>query len=339
MAAKLVVQLVTFNSQEDLPGCLASLAAQSFRDFEVHVLDNASTDGTREFLDGHQAELAVLEYAPCNLGFAAAHNRLLAGHGADYVLFLNPDTELAPDCLERGVDRLSRHPECGSLSPKLWRLMVTDAGRVRTRVLDSTGIYWLRNQRHLDRGSGEPDTGQYDRPAYVFGATGAASFYRRSCLADVAVDGEILDEDFFAYREDAELAWRAAWRGWRCVFDPAVTAWHVRRVLPENRRRTHPDINLHSVKNRWLIRVKNMPVGMYLRWFVPISMRDLAVVVYIPLREPRSLRAFVLLARLLPRFLAKRREVFARATVSRQEIEQWFHRPEKPLAKGAENPR
>ncbi len=156
MAAKLVVQLVTFNSQEDLPGCLASLAAQSFRDFEVHVLDNASTDGTREFLDGHQAELAVLEYAPCNLGFAAAHNRLLAGHGADYVLFLNPDTELAPDCLERGVDRLSRHPECGSLSPKLWRLMVTDAGRVRTRVLDSTGIYWLRNQRHLDRGTIRP---------------------------------------------------------------------------------------------------------------------------------------------------------------------------------------
>lgn len=339
MAVKLVVQLVTFNSLEDLPGCFASLAAQTFRDFEIHVLDNASADGTRDFLEDHRAEFAVLEYAACNLGFAAAHNRLLAGHAAEYVLFLNPDTELAPDCLERGMDRLSHQPECGSLSPKLWRLTMTDAGRVRTRVLDSTGIYWLRNQRHLDRGSGEPDTGQYDQPGYVFGATGAAAFYRRSCLADVAVDGEILDEDFFAYREDAELAWRAAWRGWRCVFDPAVTAWHVRRVLPENRRRTHPDINLHSVKNRWLMRVKDMSVGMYLRWFVPISLRDLAVAVYVPLREPRSLRAFILIARLLPRFFAKRREVFARATVPRQEIEQWFYRSEIPFTTDAENPR
>jgi len=110
-------------------------------------------------------------------------------------------------------------------------------------------------------------------------------------------------------------------------------------VLPENRRRTPPDINLHSVKNRWLMRVKNMPFGMYLRWFVPISLRDLAVAVYVPLREPRSLRAFVLIARLLPRFLAKRREVFARATVSRQEIEQWFYQQEMPFATGAENTR
>ncbi len=331
MAVRLAVQLVTFNSREDLPGCLASLAAQTFRDFEIHVLDNASTDGTRTFLEEHRAELTALVYAPRNLGFAAAHNRLLANHTAEQVLFLNPDTELAPDCIERGVDRLSRQPECGSLSPKLWRLAVTDAGRARTRVLDSAGIYWLRNQRHLDRGGGEPDEGQYDRPAYVFGATGAAAFYRRSCLADVAVEGEILDEDFFAYREDAELAWRAAWRGWRCVFDPAVTAWHVRRVLPENRRRTHPEINLHSVKNRWLLRIKDMPLGMYLRWFIPISLRDLAVAGYVPLCEPRSLKAFVLIVRLMPRFLAKRRAVFARTTVPRQEIERWFYKPEIPL--------
>jgi GT2 family glycosyltransferase len=331
MAPRVAVQLVTYNSREDLPGCLGSLADQSFRDFEIRVLDNASRDGTPHFLQQHRAELAALEFAPANLGFAAAHNRLLAGHAAEYVLFLNPDTELAADFLARAVDRLVAHPECGSLSAKLWRLDAMEETRARTRVLDSTGMYWLRNQRHLDRGGGEPDVGQYDRTAYVFGATGAAALYRRACLDDVAVEGEIWDEDFFLYREDAELAWRAGWRGWRCIYDPGVTAWHVRRVVPENRRRTDSVANMHSVKNRFLMRLKDMPFATYVRWFIPITLRDLAVAGYIPLREPRSLRAFWLLARLGPRFMVKRRQVFARAVATRDDMERWFRVAELPL--------
>jgi GT2 family glycosyltransferase len=76
-------------------------------------------------------------------------------------------------------------------------------------VIDSTGIYFLRNLRHLDRGEGEIGSGQYDRPEYVMGATGAAALYRRKMVEDVSVEEEFFDGDFFAYREDADVAWRA----------------------------------------------------------------------------------------------------------------------------------
>ncbi len=89
-----------------------------------------------------------------------------------------------------------------------------------TQIIDSTGIYFLPNLRHLDRGAGELDHGQFERMEYVFGATGAAALYRRSMVDDVSVNGEFFDEQFFAYREDADLAWRAQLMGWRCVYTP-----------------------------------------------------------------------------------------------------------------------
>ena len=79
-------------------------------------------------------------------------------------------------------------------------------------------------QRHLDRGADQADVGQYERIEEVFGASGAAALYRRAMLEDVRVLGEYFDEDFFAYREDADLAWRARLLGWSCLYVPTALA-------------------------------------------------------------------------------------------------------------------
>lgn len=338
MKSRLLVSIVTFNSAADLPRCLESLRRQTFRNFLVAVWDNASADGTGRVLSERSGELADAVLSGINLGYGAGHNRLLARHESEYVLFLNPDAVLADDCLKRAMAALDAHPECGSLSPKILRLnppsgdpTVGEAASSDTPILDSTGIFWTANQRHFDRGGGEEDRGQYNRPAYVFGVTGAAAFYRRSCLKDVAYCGEVWDEDFFLYREDADLAWRAAWRGWKCLYDPSARAGHVRRVFPHDRRSAGRTANRHSVKNRFLLRIKNMPLATWLRFFFPITMRDLAVLAYVPFREPSSLPAFWEVAQLLPRFLAKRRTVLGSARVPRREIEDWFHRASGPL--------
>ena len=81
---------------------------------------------------------------------------------------------------------------------------------------------------------------------WVFGATGAAAMFRRSFVEAVSVDGEFFDEDFFSYREDADLAWRAQVMGWKCLYTPAAVAWHVRRVTPERREQLPLVINWHS---------------------------------------------------------------------------------------------
>lgn len=332
MKPRVLVSIVTCNSARDVPGCLESLDRQTYRGFQTVLLDNASADGTLDRLAAFAPRLAEIIRTPSNLGFSAGHNRILAGREAEYVLFLNPDTLLAPDFLEKAVAGLDDHPECGSLSPKLFRLSRPEDSPEKTSLLDSTGIYWTSNQRHLDRGSGTPDRGQFDQAQFVFGVTGAAAFYRRECLRDIAFNGEIWDEDFFLYREDADLAWRAAWRGWKCVYNPGIHAWHARRVLPQNRRDALALANLHSVKNRFLLRLKNMPLATYLRFFIPITCRDLGVAAYLPFFEPRSLPAFYLVARLLPRFLAKRRHVLGRRKASRPEMEEWFRRDSLPLA-------
>jgi GT2 family glycosyltransferase len=119
-----------------------------------------------------------------------------------------------------------------------------------TGTLDSTGIYFTSAGRHFDRGSGEPAVGRYLAEEEVFGASGAAGFYRRSALEGGRISTGYFDSDFFLYREDADLAWRLRALGWRCLYVPAAVAWHRRRNLPERRRRMTELANLHSVKNR-----------------------------------------------------------------------------------------
>ena len=112
--------------------------------------------------------------------------------------------------------------------------------------------------RHFDRGWHQPDSRYFERMEYVFGATAAAALFRRELIDDISIDGHFFDPDFFIYREDADVAWRAQLQGWRCLYTPRAVAHHVRTVTPGNRRGLPPVINMHSVKNRFLMRIKNV---------------------------------------------------------------------------------
>src|SRR5207237_10664872 len=146
------------------------------------------------------------------------------------------------------------------------------------QVRDSTGIYFTPMVRDLDRGSQEPDKGHYLNFEYVFGATAAAALYRRKMIEDISIQGEFFDSDFFVYREDADVAWRAQLMGWRCIYAPYARGYHVRKALPGNRRSLTPEINMHSVKNRFLMRVKNMSSDLYRRNWFSITCRDVVVI-------------------------------------------------------------
>jgi GT2 family glycosyltransferase len=179
--------------------------------------------------------------------------------------------------------------------------------------------------RHLDRGSREVDNGHYLRYEYVFGATAAAALYRRTMIDDIAVDGEFFDSDFFVYREDADVAWRAQLMGWKCLYAPYARGYHVRKVLPGNRRALPPEINMHSVKNRFLMRIKNISADLYTRNFLSIMGRDIVVVICCLVWEHTSMRAFWFLAKNWRRVLAKRRVIQARRRVDDEYMASWFH--------------
>jgi GT2 family glycosyltransferase len=316
------VLIVTWNSAAYLEPCFASLERQEFRDLEVVVVDNDSTDGTRELLRPREATWRVI-YNEKNAGFAAGQNQAIRASAGEWLLCLNADVMLAPGFIARLVEAGSAHAEAGSLCGKLLR-WEPESDPQQTRIIDSTGIYFTRNLRHLDRGSEEADVGQYERPQWVFGATGAAAMFRRTLVDGVSVNGEFFDEDFFAYREDADLAWRAQLMGWKCLYVPAAVAWHVRRVTPERREQLPLVINWHSVKNRFLMRGKNASGWLFRRLFWPVLWRDLAVVGYALLRDRRLLSAVTYPLRNLDSIRRKRKFIQSRRRVLDRHLLWWF---------------
>jgi len=311
---KVAVNIVTFNSAADIKACLESLQQQTFRDFAIHILDNASKDDTLKIVEPFEVEYLVR--SPVNTGFCKAHNELARRFASEYVLFLNPDTVLKPTCIEELVTALDARPDAASACGKLIRM--------DGMTIDSTGIVMLREQRHLDRGAGEPDLGQYNKPDDIFGPSCAAALYRRKALDDTAIDDQFFDEDFFAYREDADLAWRCRLSGWNAIYVPGAQALHRRRVTPERRRELPKLINYHSVKNRFLLRVNNMSLHLYRTYFWKISARDAAVVGYVFLREWSSIPALFYLVRHFPRLLRKRKRIQQRARANVSDLEKWF---------------
>ncbi len=323
MSAPLVtVAIVTFNSARYLRQCLRYLSEQEYPAVEIVVIDNVSTDGTTAILHEFEAKLRVV-YNKVNNGFAGGQNQAIALAEGAWVLTLNPDVRLASRFISELVAAGERDPAVGTVCGKLLS-MAPDFALPTKPLIDSTGIYFTSNLRHFDRGSGQPDTGEFDRSEYVFGATGAAALYRKAMIKDVSLPGGFFDAAFFAYREDADVAWRAQLLGWKCIYTPDAIGFHVRSVLPSNRGSLPALINMHSVKNRFLMRINNITGRLYRRLFWPVLLRDALVVAGCLLRERTSLRAFTFILRHWRTAWHNRQFVMSRRRGTEEYMEHWF---------------
>lgn len=317
------VTVVTYNSSQFIGQCLDALLGQAYRPLEVIVVDNASQDQSKSILAGYSGRIHLIEN-DSNTGFAAAQNRAIAASRGQWILTLNPDVLVQPGFVERLVEFGDVDSRVGTVCGKLLRI-AGDFTIPTDPQLDSTGIYFTPSLRHFDRGWNEPDDGCYRRAEYVFGASAAAALYRREMIADIALDDGFFDPDFFIYREDADVAWRSQLLGWHCVYTPGAVAYHVRSVVPGARYSVPAILKMHSVKNRFLMRVKNMTGDLYRRHWFAATARDVLVVGGCMLLEPRSLSAFGRVAWCLPRALAKRRRIMGRRRASDDYLASWFH--------------
>jgi GT2 family glycosyltransferase len=214
MEVKVSVVIPNWNGERFLRGCLQSLREQTFKAFEVILVDNASTDGSLALVEKEFPEVRVVKLVR-NLGLTGGANAGIKAAQGKVIALLNNDAEAHPNWLESLWDALQRHPEAGMAASKI---LLYD----RRSIINSAGDFYRLDGVPGNRGVWEEDRGQYDREEYVFGACGGAAAYRKAMLEEIG----LFDEDMFMYCEDVDLAWRAQIAGYRCVYTPKAIAYH-----------------------------------------------------------------------------------------------------------------
>ncbi|MBI5929656.1 MAG: glycosyltransferase family 2 protein [Chloroflexi bacterium] len=318
MATQISVHIVTYNSAAHIEMCLDSLLNQQSVEFGVLVVDNASSDDTVAQVEKKGVEVVV---NPDNRGYSAAHNLAIGRTQSEYVLTLNPDVWLAPDYLAKMVAVLDENPQLGSAAGRLLR--VEKLGET-PQLIDSTGLLMSRSRRQLLRNCGDPVAQTPMQGDRVFGPDGAAAVYRRAMLEDIAIEGEIFDEDFFMHKEDVDVCWRAQLRGWQSAYVPEAVGHHIRGFRPGHRERVSADMRFLGVRNRYLLMMKNEITPHFWRDAPAILWYDLKILGFILLKERASLRAFGSAWQLRRRMMSKRRIIQAGRKVEWQQLCGWF---------------
>ncbi len=304
------VIIPNYNGQRFLPTLLAALQQQTFGDFEIILVDDASSDESVAWVESHYPAVRVLVnrqnvgfVKSCNIAADAAYGRVL--------VLLNNDTEPEPGFLAALASAVCANPQAAIFASKI--LLFDERNKLHTTgdLLGADGI--PRN-----RGVWEVDRGQYDQAGAIFGGCGGAAAYRREVWQ--ALGG--FDDDFWMYVEDADFAFRAQLLGWSAMFVPAARVYHHLSATGGGVLASY-----YTGRNTiWSI-AKNMPRGLLLR----NAPRIIAAQAQIALDALRHFRGEAARARLrgqvagllgLPAQLRKRQLIQMRRQVENQTLAQ-----------------
>lgn len=239
------VVIANHNGMRHLPVVLNALRAQSFRDFEVIVVDDASRDDSAIIVERDYPEVRLIVNR-ANVGFAVTCNTGADAADGRYVVMLNSDTEPDPRWLEALALSCVQNPRAAAISSKM---LLFD----RRSVLHTTGDQMGRDGLARNRGAWQQDTGQYDAARAVFSACGGAAAYRREIWQ--ALGG--FDEHFRMYLEDVDFGFRAQLAGFGSVYAPDARVYHHLSASSGDVMASY-----YVGRNALWVIAKNMPAGL-----------------------------------------------------------------------------
>jgi len=228
-----------------LRACLRALEEQTFRDFEVIVVNNGETS-----IESGLVNVPFLVLSPgSNIGFGAAVNLGIRHSSAPLIATLNDDTEPDPHWLERLVQDMESDPEVGMCASCIQQYGVD--------LLDSAGMLLCLDGSSKQRGANRPSSA-FPQSEEVLLPSACAALYRRRLLDDIG----LFDEDFFLYCEDTDLGLRARWAGWRCRY---VADAFVNHHYSFTAGAFTPLKARFVERNRLWVAIKNFPIGLLLQ--------------------------------------------------------------------------
>lgn len=365
------VSVINYNDRKFIFKAIESAVNQIYANLEIIITDNASTDGTREEIEkmipiwekkrreisgaensGDLSPNVVYIKNETNTGFGRPHNQAIRIGRGEFFLLLNSDAILTENFVEESVN-VFEDEKVGAVQGKLLRYdyskdeIFKDLEDPSLNRIDTVGLQVFKNRRIVCIGQGTADRGQFDSPMEIFGADGAAPFYRKAALEDIKLpvlelkgrkkinEFEYFDEDFFMYKEDVDLAWRLRLNGWKAVYNPKALVYHGRgsgdsmaksyvKIIQE-RRKINPRAKYYSFLHQRLMQIKDdYPENLFKKHFKEFIVKEVGAWGYMMIFERFTFRLLKDFYRLVPLFVNKRKLVMAKAKATPEEMAKWF---------------
>ncbi len=315
------VVILNWNGQALLGPCLDAVQAQTYKDFEVVVADNGSSDGSLEFLHSNYPKIRIVDNG-ANLGFADGNNKAIATCRGEFVALLNNDTEVEKDWLKQLVDAADKTgPKVASFAS---RMMLID----KRDVVNSAGIMLLKDGGGRDRFAFIPLADARLKNGEVAGACGGAALFRREALEEVKDgDSHYFEPSFFMYFEDVDLAYRLLWAGYSARYVHDAVVYH--HGSASAKKITHKRIEYGQL-NRLRVMFRNFTARMLLVNLPWIAARQLLEFFYFTIRYA-SLSPIVARLRFLPEIFKWRSwhmKMRAKNKVEEKSVSRWLQSPD-----------
>ena len=275
------IVILNRNGKRHLKRCLSSLLRTNYSNYEIILADNASSDGSIEFVKRAFPQIKIVQNEH-NVGIPAGYNSGILQAKGKYVATLNNDIEVDPEWLQSLVKVMEASPDVAAVDPKY--LNYYDKNKFDTCAAAGRYIDFVGNP--VTRGIDEEDRGQYDEITRTFICS---TFWRREVLEKIG----LLDEDFFYGFDDTDVSWRISLRGYRILYVPSSRIYHKvgGYTLLRNARaqlRYIPGIYFFLKRNRLLTIVKNYSLKTLLRLLPLALLEHLGYIVYWSIKRDKQ---------------------------------------------------
>ena len=295
------VIIVNYNGIDVIQDCMYALERQTFKDFEIIIVDNGSTDSSlkrlNSFLTGGSFSCPVkIILLSKNMGFSHGNRQGLKHANGEFAALLNNDTEPDEGWLEELIKGMNSNREIGICASKLIVY--------HSDVIDSAGDGYSRSLRGFKRGEGRYKNA-YCNQEFVFGACAGAAMYRKKMLDETG----FFDEDFFLIYEDTDLNFRVQLAGWKVLYIPSAVVYHKVRSSIGDMSDT---AIYYSLRNSALVRIKNVPAGIFFRCLPEYIINVFAEFVYFAIKHKKIrlyFKAKCDALRMFPLMLKKRKAI------------------------------